>query len=236
MKNIGIIGAMDEEVTLLKSKIELVSAKNIVGVDYYMGKIHGNNVIIVRSGIGKVNAAICTQVLIDLYGVDIVINMGIAGGILKDLKVGDVVISKDLLYHDFDATAFGSKLGDIPRMKTSIFEADEELIALAKDVSIKILGENKTHIGRISSGDIFVSSKELKSKIWNEFKSYCVEMEGAAVAHTCHLNKVPFIVIRTISDNADDNSVNSYIKFMEIAAKNSSNIVEELIKRDFKKI
>lgn len=230
MKTIGIIGAMDEEIDILKSKIEIISAKNIVGVDFYMGKMYGNNIVIVRSGIGKVNAAICTQVLIDMYGVDYIINTGVAGSIFKELEIGDVVVSDDLLYHDFDTTAVGEALGVIPRMSCSFFKADEELIRIAREAGKIVLTTNKMHVNRIVSGDQFVASSDAKHNIWNNFKAYCVEMEGAAIAHTCFLNKIPFVVIRSISDKADSKANISYDTFVKSAAKKSSDIVEEMIK------
>lgn len=229
MKTVGIIGAMEEEIDILKSKIEMVAAKNIVGVDFYMGKLHGKNIIIVRSGIGKVNAAICTQVLIDMYGVDYVINTGVAGSISKELEIGDIVVSDDLVYHDFDTTAVGDQIGVIPRMSCSFFKADEELIRIAKETSKTVLDKNKMYVGRIASGDQFVASKETKAHIWNNFKAYCVEMEGAAIAHTCFLNKIPFVVIRSISDKADSKATVSFDTFVKMAAKKSSDIVEEML-------
>lgn len=229
MKIIGIIGAMEEEIASLKSKMELVTAKNIVGIDFYMGKMNGKSVVLVRSGIGKVNAAICTQVLIDLYAVDYIINVGVAGAISKELSIGDVVISKDVVHHDMDCTNFGYEQGIIPRMTESFFTADELLIKIAKECGEEALPNKAIHVNRIASGDKFVSSNEDKQKIWSAFKAFCVEMEGAAIAQTCFLNKIPFIVIRAISDKADDSAGVSFDKFVLEAAKTSSELVEKMI-------
>lgn len=229
MKIIGIIGAMEEEIASLKSKMELVTAKNIVGIDFYMGKMNGKSVVLVRSGIGKVNAAICTQVLIDLYAVDYIINVGVAGAISKELSIGDVVISKDVVHHDMDCTSFGYEQGIIPRMTESFFTADELLIKIARECGEEALPNKAIHVNRIASGDKFVSSNEDKQKIWSAFKAFCVEMEGAAIAQTCFLNKIPFIVIRAISDKADDSAGVSFDKFVLEAAKTSSELVEKMI-------
>ena len=184
MKTIGIIGAMEEEIENIKPYIDIISTKNIVGLDFYMGKMSGNNVILVRSGIGKVNAAICSQVLIDLYAVDYIINVGVAGAINKALKIGDIVISTDTMHHDMDTTHFGDELGVIPRMKESNFKADEQLIKIAINASEGKI-ESKIYSGRIVSGDQFICDLEKKNKINAHFKAYCVDMESSAIGQTC---------------------------------------------------
>ncbi len=230
MKTIGIIGAMDEEIAFIKSISEIISAKNILGLDFFVGKYGSNSVVIVKSGIGKVNAAACAQVLIDHFAVDCVINVGVAGAIYKELKIGDVVISTDTVQHDMDVSALGDPIGTIPRLEESFFKADEELIALAEEVGEYLEGHN-VYKGRIASGDQFISSVEKKNFIWNNFKAYCAEMEGAAIAHVCYLNRIPFVVIRSISDNADGDAEMSYNEFTKVAAQNSSVILEEMLKR-----
>ena len=227
MKTIGIIGAMEEEIISIKEKMDIISAKNIVGVDFYMGKMNGTSIILVRSGIGKVNAAICVQALVDLYAVDYVINVGVAGALSKDLDIGDIVVSTDLVQHDMDTSAFGDPLGTIPRMAESFFPADPELQKIALTAGETIGAKMVT--GRIASGDCFVSDNARKQKIQSLFKAQCVEMEGAAIAHACYLNKIPFVVIRAISDRADDAANTSFEKFVVQAAKNSSAIVEQMI-------
>jgi len=229
MKTIGIIGALDEEIMLLKNNAEIVNAKNIVSTDFFMGKMHGKSVVIARCGVGKVNAAICTQVLVDIYGVDYVVNIGVAGGLHPDLKVCDTVISSDLLHHDFDATGFGYELGHIPRNSESIFEADETLIQLALEGAQSIEGNN-THIGRIVTGDQFICTSADKERILSNFKPHCVEMEGAGIAQACYLNKIPFVVIRSMSDVSDEDAMGSFEENVQRAAKNASIIVEHIVK------
>jgi len=230
MKTIGIIGAMEEEIALLKNNMEIISAKNIVGTDFFMGKMLGKSIVLVRSGIGKVNAAICTQVLIDMYGVDYIINTGVAGSINKDLGVGDIVISNDLLQHDFDTSATGDKLGVIPRLHESTFRADEELVRIAENASEVCIKHQKVVVGRIATGDQFISNSNDKERIWNNFKPYCVEMEGAAIAQACYLNKIPFVVIRSMSDSADEEASSNFLEHVDKVASNSSLIVEQMIK------
>jgi len=228
MKTIGIIGAMEEEVASIKAKMDIVSAKNIVGVDFFLGKMEGKSVVLVRSGIGKVNAAICVQVLADLYGADYIINVGVAGALAKGLNIGDVVISTDLVQHDMDTSAFGDPIGTIPRMAESFFAADPELIKIAARAGAE--AEVQVVMGRIASGDQFVSDGAVKKRIYDLFKAQCVEMEGAAVAHACYLNKIPFIVIRAISDRADDEANVAFETFVVQAAKNSSAMVEHMVR------
>ena len=211
MKTIGIIGAMEEEIENIKPHIDIISTKNIVGLDFYMGKMGGNNVVLVRSGIGKVNAAVCSQVLIDLYAVDYIINVGVA---------------TDTMHHDMDTTYFGDEIGIIPRMEESSFKADDELINIALQASKDTI-ENNIYTGRIVSGDQFLCDIEKKNKIWSHFKAYCVDMESAAIGQTCYLNKIPFSIIRSISDNSDEN--NEYENFFKDSAIKASNILKNMI-------
>lgn len=227
MKTIGIIGAMEEEIENIKPYIDIISTKNIVGLDFYMGKMGGNNVVLVRSGIGKVNAAVCSQVLIDLYAVDYIINVGVAGAINKDLKIGDVVIATDTMHHDMDTTYFGDDIGIIPRMEESAFKADNELIEIALKSSYDVLENNNVVTGRIVSGDQFLCDIEKKNKIWSHFKASCVDMESAAIGQACYLNKIPFCIIRSISDNSDED--NQYENFFRDSAIKASNILKDMI-------
>lgn len=226
---IGIIGAMDEEVENLKGIIENVEIRSVAGMDFYKGKISENNVVVVRSGIGKVNAAICTQILIDKFGVSVIINTGIAGSLNNDINIGDIVLSADTLQHDMDATAFGYDLSVIPRMENSVFKGDEELIKLAKETCEKNLTGVKVFTGRVVSGDQFISDKEKKNWLVDNFKGDCTEMEGAAIAHAAYLNNVPFLIIRAISDKADDSAHMDYPEFEAMAIKNSVTILKEMI-------
>ncbi len=230
MKTIGIIGAMDEETARLKSLINVISQKKIIDVDFTVGNLHGKNVVLVRSGIGKVNAAICTQVLIDLYGVDCVINTGVAGGIYPHLKIGSLVISSDTVQHDFDTSPMGDPVGVIPRAEESFFKADTELVKLAQEVCGELIGPDNVFVGRVASGDQFISDPDKVKRISDLFDAYCVEMEGAAIAQTCYLNHVPFVIIRAISDKSDEVAHLSYEQFVEMSAQVSSQAVEGIIK------
>ncbi len=230
MKTIGIIGAMDEEVARLKSQVNLISQKKIIDIDFFIGNLHGKNVVLVRSGIGKVNAAVCTQVLIDLYGVDCVINTGVAGGLHPDLKIGSVVISKDTVQHDFDTSPMGDPIGVIPRSRESFFKADPNLVELAQQVCHKLVGNENVFVGRIATGDQFICDPAQVNRIRELFDAYCVEMEGAAIAQTCYLNRVPFVIIRAISDNSDEEAHISYEQFVERCAQLSAEAVEEIVR------
>jgi len=231
MKTIGIIGAMEEEISALREISEIINVKNIAESDFYMCKLSGKNVVLNRCGIGKVNAAIATQIMIDMYGVDCVINIGLAGAINEDLKIGDIVVSSDAIHHDFDATGFGYKLGEIPRASTSEFVADDKLIQAAKQCAILAnIKREQIHIGRVATGDVFVSDKEEKEFIWRKFNAYCAEMEGAAIAQTCYLNKLPFVIIRSISDTADGDAEGDFNKNIDQISKNAYRILEEMVK------
>lgn len=230
MNTLGIIGAMDEEIAYIKEKIEVVAVKKMLGLDFYVGRSFGKSIVVVKSGIGKVNAAICAQVLADHFAVDYIINIGVAGAISKELNIGDIVISSDAVEHDMDTTAFGDPLGKIPRMDESYFKGDKRLIEAAYEIGKEIEGIN-IFIGRIASGDQFISDSETKNKIHTVFNAMCTEMEGAAIAHTCYLNNLPFIIIRSISDKADGTASVSYSEFVKTAAKNSGILVSKLIEK-----
>jgi len=225
----GIIGAMDEEVSILKDRMELKEVKTIASMDFYQGKLSGKDVVIVRSGIGKVNAAVCTQILIDVFGATSVINTGVAGSLRNEINIGDIVLSKDALHHDMDATGFGYDLGMIPRMDNSIFVADENLIQVAKKVCEKVNPEISTHIGRVVSGDQFISDGERKKVLVDTFNGYCTEMEGAAIAQAAYLNKVPYLVIRAISDKADNSAEMDYSEFERKAIEHTVKLVTEML-------
>ncbi len=231
MGRIGIIGAMDEEVDVLKGEMEVIEVRSIANMDFYIGKIAEREIVLVRCGIGKVNAAICTQILISELGANSVINTGVAGAINDDLDVLDIVISEDVLHHDFDVTGFGHKLGEIPRMEKSIFPSDKGLVDSALSASKKVLKENKSIKGRIVSGDIFVSDQKIKQSLLENFNADCTEMEGAAIGHTCYVNGVPFVIIRAMSDKADGSAHNNFNEFVQEAANHSKDIVKIMIKQ-----
>lgn len=225
---IGLIGAMDEEVDILKEEMLLEQIVKRARMDFYSGKLEGTDVVIVRSGIGKVNAAMAAQILISEFKVDYIINTGVAGGLKREVNVGDIVISSDAIEYDFDTTAFGYKPGIIPRMDTSIFKSDVRLVQIAEKAA-KDNVEGKVVVGRIISGDKFISSKEEVKRLGEMFKGYAVEMEGASIAHVAYLNDIPFVIIRSISDNADDNATVDFNSFVHKAAKTSCKIVKEMI-------
>lgn len=223
---IGIIGAMDEELFLLKNKIANIEKDKNQIFDIYIGKYRSGKVIFMKSGIGKVNAALAAHILINEFQVDIIINTGIAGSLCNEIKIGDVVISTNTQQYDVDVTAFGYEKGIIPRMDTSIFEADKNLIQLIKNMD---MGKTSFHFGRIISGDNFISNYEKKKQLQNDFQAYCVDMESASIGHVCHLYKIPYIAIRCISDDADESSKDKYKDFDKYAANISSNITLNLI-------
>lgn len=227
---IGIIGAMIEEVEILREKMEIESTETIAGMEFYKGTLDGENIVLVQSGVGKVNAAACTQVLVDHFGVDYLINSGVAGGLNPDVNIGDIVISTDAVQHDVDVTAFGEKPGVISRMDTSYFEADEKLIQLAQSATEGLTGDIQVFQGRIASGDQFIADAEKQAWITENFSAYAVEMEGAAIAHVAHLNEVPFVIIRAISDDASGEADVKYEDFLKTAAVNASKMIEEMIK------
>ena len=228
---LGIIGAMDEEVDQLKKSMTEVEVKTKASMDFYKGKMSGKDVVVVRSGIGKVNAGICAQILADDYQVDGIVNTGIAGSLRNEINIGDIVISTDAVQHDMDAVAFGYPLGQIPRMDVLSFTADGHLAEVAAECCKKVLPELSVFRGRGASGDAFIASKERKDAILKEFDAYCCEMEGAAIAQAAYLNKVPFVIIRAISDKADDSAHMDYPAFEAMAIANSVKLMTEIVAR-----
>ena len=226
---IGIIGAMDEEVQQIVDVMEVTKVEEKASMTFNSGKFSGKDVVIVRSGIGKVNAAVCTQILVDDFAVDCVINTGIAGSLKSEIEIADIVISDDVLHHDMDATGFGYELGQIPRMDTLSFQADRKLIELAKASCAKVIPEVGVHVGRVVSGDQFISDKVVKGNISANFNGFCTEMEGAAIAQAAYLNKVPFLILRAISDKADDSATMDYPTFEAQAIKHSVRLIKELV-------
>jgi adenosylhomocysteine nucleosidase len=230
MKCIGIIGAMEVEVAGLKEKMENIKVTHKASVDFYEGMIYGKRVVVARSGIGKVNAALCTQIMADVFEVDVVINTGIAGSLNKEINIGDIVLSTDVLHHDMDATGFGYPKGQIPQMEEFSFQADAELRSLAEKLCYQVNPDIHVYQGRIASGDQFISSNEVKDEIIRNFGGFAVEMEGAAIGHTAYLNGIPFLIIRAISDKADGSASMDYPTFEAAAAKHSLNLTLELIR------
>ena len=231
IRKIGIIGAMEEEVEALRAKLEYPEKMTRASMDFYSGVLEGREAVIVRSGIGEVNAGICTQILADVFHVDAVINTGIAGSLAAQIDIGDIVVSTDTVQHDMDATGFGYDLGVIPRMETSCFEADKALVEAAVAACREAVPEIKVFTGRIVSGDQFVSDRETKDRIAKVFGGMCTEMEGAAIAQAAWLNRIPFVIIRAISDKADDSATMDYPAFERQAIAHSVALVRNFVGR-----
>jgi len=231
MNKIGIIGAMEAEVDTLKQKMNRVRAVKKAGMEFCEGNLRGKEIVVVRSGICKVNAAVCTQILIDDFDVEAVINTGIAGSLRNEINIGDIVISTDLVHHDVDARGFGYEPGQIPQMDEFSFKADEKLVELAKVVCEEVNPDIQVIQGRIVSGEQFVSDQAVKEKIEKNFSGFCTEMEGAAIGQTAYLNGIPFVVLRAISDKADGSAFVDYATFEAQAIRHSVRLVENLLER-----
>ena len=226
---IGIIGAMDSEVESLFTQMSAKEKININNLTFYKGQLFGKDVVIVKCGIGKVNAALCTQLLILNFKVSKVINTGIAGATGPGLKIYDFVVSTEALYHDFDTTFFGYKPGQVPGMPEA-FTADPALVDAAMTAFEQAdFHDHKIVKGRIASGDQFISGGERKAFIINNFQPQCVEMEGCAIAQACYANKVPFVIIRCMSDAADESVKETYSE--ETASRLSSIFLLEVINK-----
>lgn len=225
---LGIISAMEEELALLLEEMQLESKERKASMTFFKGDLWGKKVVAVVCGIGKVNAAICTQILASEYNVNAIINVGVAGGIGKDIYPGDVVIGENLVQHDMDTTAFGDPHGQVPRMNVFDFKANTKLLSVAKESCEEITNIN-TFIGRIVSGDQFIANVEKIKWLSETFEALACEMEGASIAQACYLNDIPFVVIRSISDNANNGAHMDYEKFIPIAVKNSTTILKNMI-------
>ena len=226
---IGIIGEMEEEISNLKSHMQVEEVQTIAGMSFFKGAVKGIELVLVRSGIGKVNAGICTQILASVYGVDTVINTGIAGSLNADIDIGDIVVSTSLVQYDVDARNFGYKLGEIPRMNIVEFPADKYLIDKTQSAFDSLDLGIKLYKGMVATGDKFVSEDSLKAEIISNFHAYCVEMEGAAIAQTAMLNNMACVVIRAISDKADNSADVDYRSFEAKAIENMSKISLALV-------
>ncbi|MFL0195530.1 5'-methylthioadenosine/adenosylhomocysteine nucleosidase [Clostridium sp. WILCCON 0269] len=226
---IGIIGAMDEEVEVILGELKLHKTHVKANMEFNLGKLYDKRIVVVRSGIGKVNAAVCTQILIDDFNVDNIINVGIAGGVADNIYPGDIVIADSLVQHDINAAAFGYKIGQIPRLDTYDFKCDKKLIEKVKNACLKMENKN-SFVGRIVTGDEFVSSTEKVKYLYEEFNALACEMEGGSIAQVAYLNNIPFVVIRSISDNANNGASMEYEKFAPIAIENSTEILKNVIK------
>ncbi|WP_353893018.1 5'-methylthioadenosine/adenosylhomocysteine nucleosidase [Proteinivorax hydrogeniformans] len=227
---LAVMGAMEEEIALFREAMDDVKKNQKAGLTFYQGKIDGKKIILVHCGIGKVNAAICTQILIDDYGVDNIIFTGVAGALAASLDVLDVVVSTDCIQHDLNVHAFGYEPGTVPRLNKKEFAADDALVQLALESGKNIEGFPQIIQGRILSGDEFIADKDRALNLADEFNGHCVEMEGAAVAQACYLNNIPFVIIRAMSDKADGTADVDFPKFVQKAANNSLALVREMLK------
>lgn len=228
-KLIAVIGAMEQEVEILRSMLD--KKEDIVenGIEFYRGTINGKKIILLKSGIGKVNAAISTTLLLSKFKPDIVINTGSAGGLKKELNIGDIVISTDVRYHDVDVTAFGYDAGQIPGMPAG-FSPDKDLIDIIEKY-VEIDGVNTVN-GLIVTGDAFLSTKDKVQFVTETFKeAIAAEMEAAGIAQVCHQFKIPFIVARAISDVPENECPVDFNKFLETASVNSSKMVVQIIEK-----
>lgn len=227
---IGIVGAMDEEIALLLEQLIHPKEEVQAGNRYYSGLLHGHEVVICKSGVGKVNAAITTQVLVDRYHIQRLLFTGVAGAVAPNLNIGDLVISTACIQHDMDVTALGYKRGQIPYQETSIFEADPALVAIAEEVC-QTLFANRCMKGIVLSGDQFIANRDQVRALYDEFNGVCTEMEGAAVAQACMVNQVPFVIIRSMSDKADGSAHVNFAEFTVKASAHSYRIVSEMLKQ-----
>lgn len=227
MTKLGIIGAMEEEVETLLGLMEEKAETLRAGSRFIDGVLEGLPVTIVECGVGKVNAALCAQILCDCFGVTQLVNTGIAGSLCAELDIGDLVVSQDTMYHDVDAVAFGYPMGKVPGMDVTAFPADETLVGYAFGAA-EAVNPGHTRIGRVASGDQFVASREAKERIVELTKALCTEMEGAAIAQTAYRNGIPFVILRAISDKADDSTTMDYPTFEKLAAHRCAAVTQAL--------
>lgn len=229
MNKIGIIGAMELEVETLKAKMNVKNIVKRASMEFYEGTLNNVEVVVVRCGVCKVNAGICVQILADLFQVTHVLNTGVAGGLDNKINIGDIVVSKDALYHDVDATIFGYQPGEVPQMGQREFIADTAMIEAAVTSCKEAVPDINIHTGRVVSGDQFISDKAVKEKLINVFNGTCTEMEGAAIAQAATLNNIPFVILRAISDKADESAQVEYPEFERKAAADCAKLVERMI-------
>ena len=222
---IGIIGAMDVEVKLLKENAVITRKTVKAGMEFCEGKLGDNDVVIVKCGMGKVNSGICAQMLIDLFNVSHIINSGVAGALNDSLNIGDIVVATDVVQHDYDVTHIGFKAGEIPYTGKYAFETDRTLRYEAVKAVHAVAPETQVVEGRICTGDQFLSEREKFNRIISIFGGNCVEMEAGAIAQVCYLNNVPFVIIRAISDKIGT-SVEDYKKFEASTAERCASITK----------
>ena len=231
---IGIICAMTEEFELISNNIHVKEIVEKTNLKFIQGTLDNKEIVGVVCGIGKVNAAICTQILISEFKCTHILNSGVAGGIKPGINFKDVVLANDLIQHDVDVRKFGYKLGEVPNIGTHSFKSDEKLLNLAIESCKKINETNnnfKFHVGRIVTGDQFIANDKLSGFLCTTFDALACEMESGSIGHTCYLNNVPFLIIRSISDNGGDIAENEFNTFLTEACKNSYTILKEIIEK-----
>ena len=225
---IGVIGAMEVEVALLQERLSDATVLEQAGMRFCSGRMGEREVVVAQSGVGKVNAAVCAQVMIDLLGVTRIINTGAAGSLDARIVIGDVVISTDAVHHDADTTNLGYAPGQVPGMDLA-FPADAALADAVAESVAQVVPDIHVYRGRVLSGDQFVHTDEVKQRIRGLFGGLCCEQEGAAIAQACHINGVPFVIVRAISDKADGSDAMSYDEFEVMAAERSARIVAHVL-------
>ena len=230
MTKLGIIGAMDIEVAALKEQMTGLTVEAHGGMEFCAGQLEGLDVVVVQCGVGKVNAAMCAQILCSCFDVTHIVNTGIAGSLCADLDICDFVVSRDAMYHDFDCVHFGYEMGKVPGMDVVSFPADETLMDYAL-AAAEAVHPGHVRVGRVASGDLFVAEKAAKNAIIAKTNALCTEMEGAAIAHTAYRNKVPFVILRAISDKADDSAQMDYPTFERIAAQRCAEVARILAQK-----
>lgn len=230
MKDIGIIVAMKEELVEIAKELEDIKTEYKYNLKFLNGKMFNKNIILVESGVGKVNASRVAQILIDNYKVDLILNVGSAGALDPNLNIGDIVIAEKLIQHDFDITAFNHKKGYITGVGDYI-ECDKSLLKDIFNTAKNIKDETfKVEKGIIATGDIFCTDINMKDKIYTKFNAMCIEMEGAAIAQVCYLDKIPFVVIRCISDSPNGNNSITFDKFVQLASKRCADVLKSFLK------
>jgi adenosylhomocysteine nucleosidase len=220
---------MEEEVTSLEDALADSKVTTIAGMDFHEGKLDGKDVVVVQCGMGKVNAGICAHTLINQFGCSKIINTGVAGSLDNRIDIGDIVVSVDACQHDFTVEAIGFEKGEIPYTGLSSFPADETLRKEAVDAAHAVAPDIQVFEGRVCTGDQFISAKEQKETIKSDFGGMCAEMEGGAIAQACYLNNTPFVIVRAISDKADDSEEMNYEVFKKSAAERCASMIRYMI-------
>lgn len=224
---IGIIGAMEVEVKALKQMLENPKTETISGAEYVSGKLYGKDVVVACCGIGKVFAAIAAEAMILKYSPELIINSGVGGAVAEGLEIADIVIADKVIEYDMDTTAFGDPRGYLSGLDIVDIPASEKAVGLFAECAGKL--GIKHYVGKIASGDKFVDSMEDKKAIGRDFDALACEMEGASIGHVCYVNKIPFAVLRSVSDSLDDNSSMEYSEFTHLAAENSIKVIKSFV-------